>query len=149
MKHPFETGGNNTNILATSLDNNLHTVMSYTNVARYTDALEELDLAAVQYLYGNGSLDGTQYASWSYNASTNVFTAVAKAGGGFVSGTGTNDVIQGSSSADYIATSTGNDIITGGSGDDTIGGGSGFDTGLVFSGPRSGLYNFKRYLLLA
>lgn len=136
MKHPFDTYPINSNTLSAALDNNLHTVMTYTYVVPFTNVLGDLDVAAAQYLYGNANSDGMQYASWSYNPVTNIFTATAKAGGGYVFGTGTNDIIQGGSSSDYIATRTGNDTITGGLGNDTIGGGSGFDIA-VFSGPRS------------
>ena len=60
LKHPFD--GDPT--LQTSLDNTQYTVMSYTDVPGYGEALGPLDQDALHYLYGTSSNLGSHLSGW-------------------------------------------------------------------------------------
>lgn len=139
FKHPTETfmnyasGTNHDQVLAT--DNGVDTIM--TQQPNGPQHLTALDIAAAQAVYGTNAQDGTQYASWSYNGSTNSFTFTALAAGGFTRGSAVDDLIKGSAKADTIVGLTGNDslyglggtdVLFGGTGNDRIDGGVGLDT---------------------
>jgi Ca2+-binding RTX toxin-like protein len=134
LKHPFESGPLNNRTLVPSLDNTSQTVMSYTGA--FVPTLGPLDIAAVQHLYGNGTVDGSPY-QWSFNAATNVVTQTATAGNDTVYGTGAPDVVFGGSGNDTIFGYGANDTLYGGPGNDTIFGGAGNDT--IFGG--SGIFD--------
>lgn len=71
LKHPFEDGV----ILSTSLDNSSHTVMSYTHLpgTPYYSTFQEIDLAALAYLYGGDGLGG----DWGVGAAGRYYQGTA------------------------------------------------------------------------
>jgi len=96
--------------------------------------LGSLDIQAMQYLYGAPDKDGTQFASWSWDAATYTLTQVSLPAGGRMRGTNVNDIITGSAFADSILAFGGNDSIIAGTGNDTILAGEGNDTIIAGSG---------------
>jgi hypothetical protein len=68
LKHPDEVLGNgHDEVLDSSLNNTSNTTMSY-NITTPTPGLGPLDVAAAQFIYGTQAQDGTQVASWFWNA---------------------------------------------------------------------------------
>ena len=87
--------------------------------------LTAIDLQAVQFIYGTQAEDGTQVATWSFNAGTQTLT---QNGGGLadrVRGSSVLDVIRGNGGDDALFGLAGNDSLFGGSGNDSLFGGSG------------------------
>jgi serralysin len=139
LKHPHEDSPT----LASSLDSNANTVMSYNTVTTNT-APQELDEAAIKYLYGTN--DGSSYSILTLQ--------VGDAAGNTLAGSNTNDYIHGQAGADFISLGDGddgsyagddNDTVFGEGGDDLIygnrgldylEGGSGNDT--IFGGQNAG-----------
>ncbi|MEO8115221.1 MAG: hypothetical protein ABI655_12620, partial [Phenylobacterium sp.] len=119
LHHPHE--GNPP--LDPSLDDESQTVMSYHGPI--SSLLGPLDIAAIQHLYGPPTADGTQVASWSWNAATYVLTQGGGPDGDTISGVSTADVVSGGDGADLVFTREGDDTIDGGAGSDTLWAGAG------------------------
>lgn len=124
LKHPFEDSP----ILDPALDDIAHTVMSYDDQSPAATALGSLDVLAVQHLYGPNSADGTQAASWTWNAATATLTQSGGAGGETLVGVGSTDLMSGGGGDDRIFGGEGADRIDGDDGADSLSGGSGADT---------------------
>jgi hypothetical protein len=122
LKHPFEAFGTHTETLDPMLDNKSNTVMSYTGPP--ATQLGPLDIAAAVAIYGAAGSDGSQVASWSWNAAQETLTQA---------GSGASDTIQGVSVEDSISGRGGDDLLLGIEGDDTLRGGGGQD--LLLGGP--------------
>lgn len=86
--------------------------------------LKPVDIQAIQSIYGTQAQDGSQVASWSWDAANQRLTQ---------SGFATDDAIRGSSVADSINGNNGNDKLFGLNANDTLSGGSGND--LIDGGP--------------
>jgi Ca2+-binding RTX toxin-like protein len=125
FKHPFEVFGSHAETLDPALDTIANTVMSYTGTA--TGVLGPLDIAAAVHVYGAASADGTQVASWSWNAALFRLTQDGGNGGDVIQGVTVADVINGRGGADTITAFEGADTLNGGAGDDLIIAGSGAD----------------------
>lgn len=126
LKHPWESFGSHTETLDPLLDTTANTVMSY-NGAEPT-GLGPLDLAAAQAIYGGPGEDGTQAASWGWNAAAQRLTQTGFAAADTLIGISVRDVISGLAGDDHIYPLDGNDSVNGGAGQDSIHGGSGSDT---------------------
>lgn len=142
LKHPFE----GETILEPALDDLAHTVMTYNAAGGPATGLGALDVLAIQRLYGAADADGTQAATWSWNAAaltldqtgslgadTLAGVAVADrvaagAGDDYVMGRGGADRIDGEDGADTLAAGAGTDTVSGGAGNDVIDGDDGDDT---------------------
>jgi Ca2+-binding RTX toxin-like protein len=123
LKHPFEGDV----ILDPDLDKIINTVMSYDDTSRATD-LGLFDRQAVAHIYGPNTADGTQAASWTWDAATATLTQVGAAGADTLMGVSTADVISGGAGNDRIFSSHGADRVDGDDGADSISGGEGIDT---------------------
>lgn len=123
LKHPFEGDV----ILDPALDKVGNTVMSYDESARAT-GLGVFDRQAVEHVYGPNSADGSQAASWSWDAATATLTQAGAAGADTLIGAGSADVITGGAGNDRIYSGHGADLVDGGDGEDSISGGEGVDT---------------------
>lgn len=121
LKHPFEGDV----ILRKDLDNTDHTVMSYTG---YGPRLGPIDLAAIRHLYGGPDRDGTQVASWSWDAATDTLTQNGFDGADTLRGVASSDVIRGMGGNDILFGGRGHDRLDGGAGNDTLIGDEGDDT---------------------
>lgn len=118
LKHPFS--GEFT--LDPSLDNWSQTVMSYTSGGYSGDVLGVLDKAAISNLYGDGARDGSQVASWSWDATTSTLTQQGFSTATVMRGVGGNNNISGGAGADSITIIAGNgrNVIDAGAGNDAI-----------------------------
>jgi serralysin len=123
LKHPHD--GNPT--LQSFLDLGTNTVMSYDNTTR-SHTLGSFDIAAIQAIYGLNSQDGTQVASWNWNAATETLTQTGTAGGELIRGTSAKDIINSGGGRDAIVTDAGNDTIILNGQIAAVSGGSGLDT---------------------
>lgn len=124
LKHSFEGDA----ILDPAIDNTAHTVMSYDFDSPPATALGSLDVLAIQHIYGLDSADGTQAASWSWNAATATLTQAGGADGDTLMGVGVADVMAGGAGNDRIFGSDGADRLDGEDGEDSLSGGLGVDT---------------------
>mgnify|MGYP000152975606 CR=1 FL=1 len=118
--------------LPADLDNTDITLMSFNWAEAPKGVLEEMDKAALQFLYG-AALDTT---GWSYGIEDGVFTLTASdgddrllgvAGGNDISGGAGDDVIVGRQDDDTLRGDGGNDRLLGKIGADTLEGGEGSD----------------------
>jgi Ca2+-binding RTX toxin-like protein len=123
LKHPFEDDPT----LEPSLDNFTQTVMSYTGNWSAGSVLGTFDLEAIRYLYGDQSKDGTQVASWNWDAFSRTLTQTGGTGDDDIFGIGGRDFINGGAGNDRIVGRAGNDDLRGGDGNDNISGGLGDD----------------------
>ncbi len=92
-----------------------------------TGHLTAFDRQAVAAIYGTQAQDGTQVASWSWNAATQVLTQTGFATPDVIRGSSVADVISSGNGADQIFGLAGNDTLRGGNGNDTLDGGAGKD----------------------
>jgi Ca2+-binding RTX toxin-like protein len=92
-----------------------------------TQVLTAIDLQAVQAIYGTQAQDGTQVASWSWNAGTQTLTQTGFAGDDAIRGSSVKDVIHGMAGHDRLYGLWGADTLNGNGGNDTLDGGSGGD----------------------
>jgi Ca2+-binding RTX toxin-like protein len=123
LKHPFEGA----TTLAAALDSTSNTVMSYTGGLQ--SQLGQLDINAVQWLYGTDAADGAQApGGWSWNAALEQFTINGNSAGNTLEGAGSNDIINGLGGDDILVGWSGNDRLNGGLGNDRLLGGDGDDT---------------------
>jgi Ca2+-binding RTX toxin-like protein len=124
LKHPFE----GTIKLDVTLDDLAHTVMTYNPAGGPATALGTLDVLAVQHIYGGPQADGTQAASWSWDAARLTLTQAGSAGADSLAGVAVADRISAGAGADYVMGRGGDDLIDGGEGNDTLAAGQGSDT---------------------
>lgn len=124
LKHPFD--GSPT--LDPAIDNAAHTVMTYNPAGRPATALGTLDVQAIQHLYGPQSADGTEAASWSWDAKGFVLTQAGGAGNDTLAGVAVADRIRAGAGNDYVMSRGGTDVLDGEDGADTMAGGDGEDT---------------------
>ncbi|MDZ4371672.1 MAG: hypothetical protein U1C74_09665 [Phenylobacterium sp.] len=124
LKHPFE----GLTTLDRGLDNTGQTVMSYVDGPGPVTALGPLDILAIQQLYGGPGSDGTQAATWSWDAQAVRLTQGGGAGDDTLAGVAVADVITSGAGNDYVMARGGVDRIDGEDGDDTLAGGDGNDT---------------------
>lgn len=129
FKHSFQAfGAPYDKTLAASLDNQSHTVMSYTRGPGPTVVLGEIDTAAIQYLYGPNSADGTQVQSWNWDAALEILTQTGfDTKADVIVGVAAADRINAGAGDDIVAARAGNDIVFGGVGNDRLYGGDGAD----------------------
>ena len=124
LKHPFQ----GLVVLDPSVDNIAHTVMTYNTAGAEPTALGSLDVAAIQFLYGQAASDGTQAATWSWDAAGEILTQAGGPGADSLAGVAVADRISGGAGDDYVMTRAGADRIDGDDGDDTLAGGDNDDT---------------------
>jgi Ca2+-binding RTX toxin-like protein len=125
LKHPWEVLGNgHDETLRSDLDTALNTIMSSNGVS---NTLGPLDIAAMQAIYGTNAQDGTQVASWSWNAVSQRLTQTGFATADVIIGISVADTANGGRGNDAIFGLNGNDILKGAAGNDTIYGGAGND----------------------
>jgi Ca2+-binding RTX toxin-like protein len=124
LKHPFEGA----TTLDDAFDNTDQTVMSYTAGVAPATGLGPLDLQAIQFLYGTQQADGTNVASWSWDAATTTLTQAGGPAADRIAGVAVADRITGGAGDDYIMARGGSDRVDGEDGNDTIAGGDGADT---------------------
>jgi serralysin len=129
LQHPWEGGIT----LNPSVDDQLHTVMTYNNTMPYTDHLGTLDVAAVQYLYGAASATAGWSAAFalgilSVTGSALADTILGIAGQNRINGADGSDRLYGRQDADVLHGGNGNDVTSGNGGADTLFGDLGNDT---------------------
>ena len=127
LKHPTETWTQFATFPPTvhdvwASDDPALTIMS--ELPGGTGHLTAIDIEAIQSIYGTQAQDGTQVASWSWDALTQILTQT---------GFATADVIRGSSVIDVIRGGNGDDALFGLNGADSLFGGNGNDK--LFGGP--------------
>lgn len=138
LKHPFEGDVQ----LATDLDRQSVTLMSYTFESHTINKLGYLDVDALENLYGTPSssgnwnvfvqdgvlyVDGTD-GSDRFNAENSPLSVNAGGGADYVVGSWHADTMNGGNGNDRLIGGWGNDDLNGGAGADTIRGGYGADT---------------------
>jgi len=131
LKHPFD--GDPT--LASHLDNENYTLMSYTSNGIYDTSLATFDVQALQYLYGASSSINSAW-TWNWSDVTGVFSLsgssaddqlIAVDAQSTINGMGGNDTIWGRDGDDTLNGGDGNDVLYGGTGNNHLDGGSGND----------------------
>jgi serralysin len=127
LKHPFDVTPNHSETLSIESDVGANTVMSYDQLTR-SDHLGPFDIAAAQYLYGPASAKSGAFASWSYEALTEHFTAHGTAASELLRGTGTDDTIYTEGGRDKVYTAQGNDTVIANGQLVDVNGGPGRDT---------------------
>ena len=108
-----------------SVDNPALTVMS---PASTLQTLAAFDTQAVAFIYGTQAQDGTQVASWSWNAGTQTLTQTGFSTADAIRGSSVRDVINGGNGDDRLYGLADNDRLNGGNGNDSMDGGAGTDT---------------------
>ena len=108
-------------VLAEALLNNRQTVMYGSD---YTQ-LQSYDLQALNYMYGGADRDGSQVASWSWNANTFQLTQIGFDTAERIVGVSTSNVIEGRGGNDTLVGGRGADTLDGGDGNDSLFGGEG------------------------
>ena len=103
-----------------------------------TGHLTAIDIQAIQSIYGTDAQDGTQVASWSWNATTQTLTQTGYATADAVRGSSVKDVINGMDGDDRLFGLNGNDSLYGGNGNDSLEGGPGSDK--LFGGAGDDVY---------
>ena len=122
LKHPFEGDPQ----LADHLDNDNHTVMSYTNTG-IKQRLGPIDVDALRKLYGkpvNWAKRGMKYA---WNQKRRIFTANGGRRGDVLIGVNFRNVLNGKGGKDALYGRETNDKLNGGPGSDKLFAGSGND----------------------
>ena len=126
LKHPFE--GSIT--LASWLDNQDQTVMTYNTSYPHTSSLGALDIQALRYLYGD-AVDTTDW-SISYDNLNSILSVTGGDANDIITGAGGVNHLNGGAGNDTIIGREANDTLIGGAGNDTINGGWGTDT-IIFA----------------
>ena len=109
LKHPGNYSGSEDGpFLSSDLDTTENTVMSYNDAGEYKTTMQEIDIAALQYLYGGSGF---------YGETTTTTTTTGTTGGDG------NDALVGGDSGEDIKGGLGSDNILGGGGNDTLYGG--------------------------
>ena len=104
------------------------TIMAEGSGAGGTGHLTAIDIQAIQFIYGTQAQDGTQVASWSFNATTQTLTQNGFATDDVIRGSSVKDVIKGNAGNDALFGLAGADSLTGAAGNDSLFGGTGKDT---------------------
>jgi serralysin len=115
LKHPFE--GNVQ--LVDRLDNEDHTLMSYTSNYRGDRELAHLDIDALRFLYGGSSAVKAAW-NWSFNDTIHRFELTGSAKADKLIGTDNDSLIDGRGGNDKIFGRDLNDTALGGPGNDTF-----------------------------
>lgn len=123
LKHPFE----GEIVLDRAIDSIAHTVMTYNSVDGPATALGLLDGLAIQHLYGTQAQDGSQAASWTWDAVALRLSQSGGAGADSLAGVAVADRIQAGAGDDYVMGRGGADELRGDDGADTLAGGDGDD----------------------
>ncbi|HHN67883.1 MAG TPA: hypothetical protein ENK15_07600 [Thermopetrobacter sp.] len=132
LKHPFDGDP----VLDPGLDNENHTLMSYTSNGVADTQLAHLDVDALQFLYGPASGINAAW-SWSWSDATGIFTLSGSNGDDVLLGVNTtndidggagNDELYGRNAIDTLDGGAGNDLLEGGDGNDWLYGGDGIDS---------------------
>ena len=108
-----------------SVDDPNLTIMS--QLGGGTGHLTAIDIQAIQSIYGTQAQDGTQVASWSWNAGTQILTQTGFATADVVRGSSVKDVIRGNAGDDDLFGLNGADSLYGGLDNDRLFGGPGVD----------------------
>lgn len=111
-------------VLPAALNTTQQTVMSLNGPL---GGLGPLDLAAITYLYGPSDADGTQIASWNWDAATETLTQTGFALADTIVGVAASDIMFGEAGDDYLFGRAGADKLSGGEGADRLFGGVGND----------------------
>jgi Ca2+-binding RTX toxin-like protein len=119
-------------VLSPELDNWGQTVMSYNLSGPFNGTLGPLDIQAIQHLYGGPGSDGTQVASWAWDAVNYILTQTGGGGNDTIRGVHAADRIHGGAGNDILLADAGNDEVHGEDGNDTLYAGNGDDS--VFGG---------------
>lgn len=122
LKHPFEGKVR----LKTSVDNDDHTLMSYTSNGKNDTDLAHLDKDALHSLYGGGNAIKKGW-TWNWSNSKHKFTLTGTNKKDKLIAVDAKSVIKGKGGADTIFGRDGDDILKGGAGKDKMGGGDGDD----------------------
>ncbi len=101
------------------------TIMS--QLAGGTGHLTAIDIQAIQAIYGTNAQDGTEVASYSWNAAKQTLTQTGYATADAIRGSSVKDVINGMDGNDRLYGLNGTDTLNGGAGNDTLDGGPGSD----------------------
>lgn len=109
-------------------DVSANTVLSSQYDYQFSGSFGPFDIEALQYLYGDGSNDGTHVDSWSWDAENFVLTQNGGEAGETIIGVGVDDVIDGGGGDDTLAGGLGDDLLLGGAGNDRLLGGVDSDT---------------------
>ena len=129
LKHPDETaysvGTTHDQTLPAAMNDQAFTIMSSYGSS---SSLHQLDIDAVQHVYGGAGSQGTQVQSWSWNDVDRVLTQVGFAASDVIRGVDVRDSISGGGGHDKIFSLGGDDTLLGGSGDDTLYAGQGNDS---------------------
>ena len=144
LKHPFD--GDPT--LASHLDNDNYTLMSYTGNGVNDQSLAPFDVSALRAIYGLESVISSSWI-WSWSDVTGIFSLTAGNGndrliavdaGSQINGMDGNDTLWGRDGDDILNGGDGDDLLYGGAGQNTLNGGSGNDR-FVPNGYGSETYN--------
>ncbi len=92
-----------------------------------TGHLTAVDIQAIQSIYGTNAQDGTQVASWSWDAAHQTLTQTGYATADAIRGSSVTDIIFGQDGDDKLFGLNGNDVLYGGAGNDLLDGGPGND----------------------
>ena len=104
------------------------TIMAEGSGAGGTGHLTAIDIQAIQFIYGTQAQDGTQVASWTWNATTQTLTQNGFATDDVIRGSSVKDIIRGNAGNDALFGLAGADSLTGAAGNDSLFGGTGRDT---------------------
>lgn len=90
-------------------------------------SLGAIDIQAIQAIYGTQGQDGTQVASWSFDAGKQRLTLAGYETADVMRGSSVRDAMAGNGGDDRLYGLYGKDTLTGGDGSDTLDGGAGAD----------------------
>ena len=119
LQHPWE--GDVT--LDPSLDDQLHTVMTYNNTSPYTDHLGTLDVAAMQAQYGAAAAT----VGWVLTMESGILHVTGSARGDTILGIDLSNRLSGADGADNLHGRQADDTLWGGAGSDALAGNAGGD----------------------
>ncbi len=120
LKHPHDGRDR----LDASMDDTSRTLMSYNRLDPH-DAFQELDIAALRYLYGEA--DGLDGVTTVFNDAADLFMAKGTRGGDTLIGVNGVSILKGQGGADVLIGREANDRLKGGAGHDDISGSGGHD----------------------
>lgn len=103
LKHPFESDS----VLSAALDNTSNTVMSYTEKGGPYSTFQQLDLAALTFLYGKDGLGG----SWGWGSSGKYYQGTNGADT-FSAGNSGTRIWSGQAGQDSLGYTVGSDAVT-------------------------------------
>ena len=131
LKHPTEAWTNyaaSTPVVHATWSSDDPTLTIMSQLPGGSGHLTPIDIQAIQSIYGTQAQDGTQVASWAWNAATQTLTQNGYATADVIRGVSVADVIAGNGGDDKLFGLNGNDSLSGGAGNDLLDGGPGADT---------------------